>query len=153
MSQRPWRDHKSKDFGSDANALRRLAETIQREDGYNDETMHLMFRCAEKIEKERTARLAAELAAKNFRAVLEGAEFERLDDLAKETRDCRRIGEVAKERIAEIVAARIAAEARAGELTELLLRMQRAGQKQDWNTNYETLMNDVREALRGREGK
>jgi len=38
-------------------------------------------------------------AVKNYRDVLEGMEFRNLDDLAKETRDCRRIGEVAISRI------------------------------------------------------
>lgn len=40
-------------------------------------------------------------AAANYRAVLEGAGFERLDDLAVETRDCRIVGETAAKRILE----------------------------------------------------
>ena len=38
-------------------------------------------------------------AVKNYRDVLEGMEFRNLDDLAKETRDCRSIGELAISRI------------------------------------------------------
>jgi hypothetical protein len=134
MSQRPWRDHKSKDFGSDANALRRLAETIQREDGYNDETMHLMFRCAEKIEKERTARLAAEV---------------RLAENHINHASCHECP--CKLNFNKYKARAIAAEARVGELEKVVRRLAGMGETECAACG---ICRDVAtEALRGREGK
>lgn len=62
MSQRPWRDRKNPRYGSDANALRRLAEDMQAEDGYNDQVKRLMFRCADALDAKETAQSAEKWA-------------------------------------------------------------------------------------------
>jgi hypothetical protein len=62
-----------------------------------------------------------ELAVTNFRAVLEATGFERLDDLAKETRDTGQIGRVAKNRMLGLRSRADYAESRVKELESSLV--------------------------------
>lgn len=49
--KKAWHDPRNKEYGSDSNALRRLFESMELEDGYNKQVGKLMFRCADELER------------------------------------------------------------------------------------------------------
>lgn len=49
--KKAWHDPRNKEYGSDSNALRRLFESMEQEDGYNKQVGKLMFRCADELER------------------------------------------------------------------------------------------------------